>query len=159
MVRKGGAHLSHRVAAPMPYPDGRDQEPAIVPSGGEVMEQPGAVQRLIRERLAATGQSFRIAADRGGLPKSTLYELATRQVRRKLDDETIAALANAIKVPLATIRSAEAQDLGVVSRTDTSPGDALLLRMLAELAPDKRRYIKLLVEAMWADQTAGRLDV
>ena len=128
-------------------------ERAMSDTGSE--QESGALQRLVKERLAITGQSYRSAATAAGLPKSSLFEFATRRLKRKLDGATIAAVAAALRVPIATVEAAELEDLGVPSEGDKLPSDvATLVRMVAELDPERQRYVRALVEAMWEPSRA-----
>ena len=144
--------MSRREDSPMPYPEAPTRllgEPEAL-GGGDLEPDAGALQRLIKERLSATKQSYRSAAAAANLPKSTLFELATKRLKRKLDAATIEAVAVALRVPIPVVVAAEQEELGVSKASDAPPSElATLLAMIADLDVVKRHYVRALVEAMW----------
>src|SRR5579859_6925313 len=68
------------------------------------------LQRLIQERLRDRGWSYGEVARRGGLPRSTVYTLATtRNLVRPPRPATIDALAKGLDVPVSAVRAAAAE--------------------------------------------------
>jgi transcriptional regulator with XRE-family HTH domain len=121
-------------------------EPAINP-----------LQRLIQERLQERGWSYGEVARRGGLPRSTLYTLATtRNLVRPPRPATIDGLARGLDVPVSMVRTAAADSTGL-HYYDDGPGDRdepadrqrdLLIASIDELTPEDRRHVAALVESL-----------
>src|ERR1700753_1781878 len=81
------------------------------------------LQRLIQQRLDERGWSYGDVARRGGLPRSTLYALATtRNLVRPPRPATIDALARGLDVPVAVVRAAAAESAGLHYYEGTAPG-------------------------------------
>src|SRR5436309_12334137 len=89
--------------------------PAEQPRADAAPEQDiNPLQQLIRQRLAERGWSYGDVARRGGLPRSTVYTLATtRNLARPPRPATIDALAQGLDVPVASVRSAAAESTGL----------------------------------------------
>jgi lambda repressor-like predicted transcriptional regulator len=130
-------------------------------------EQPGAaggleselnpLQRLILERLRDRGWSYGDASRRGGLPRSTIYTLATtRNLARPPRPATIDALAKGLDVPVSAVRAAAAESTGLHYYGQDPPGPAapgdpereLLIASIDELTPEDRRHVAALVESL-----------
>jgi transcriptional regulator with XRE-family HTH domain len=121
-------------------------EPAINP-----------LQRLIQERLQERGWSYGEVARRGGLPRSTLYTLATtRNLVRPPRPATIDGLARGLDVPVSMVRTAAADSTGL-HYYDDGPGGRgepadrqrdLLIASIDELTPEDRRHVAALVESL-----------
>jgi transcriptional regulator with XRE-family HTH domain len=115
------------------------------------------LQRLIRQRLAEQGWSYGEVARRGGLPRSTVYTLATtRNLARAPRPATIDALAKGLDVPVAAVRAAAAESTGL-HYYDQGPaghehkadqGRELLIASIDELTPEDRRHVAALVESL-----------
>jgi transcriptional regulator with XRE-family HTH domain len=131
------------------------------------MEQPRAsaplerafnpLQRLIQQRLRERDWSYGEVAKRGGLPRSTLYTLATtRNLGRPPRPATIDALAKGLDVPVSAVRAAAAESTGLhyydeASAGQEHPGDRereLLIASIDELTPEDRRHVAALVESL-----------
>jgi transcriptional regulator with XRE-family HTH domain len=121
-------------------------EPAINP-----------LQRLIQERLRERGWSYGEVARRGGLPRSTVYTLATtRNLVRPPRPATIDALARGLDAPVSVVRAAAAESTGLhyydePAARPGSPGDQerdLLIASIDELSPEDRRHVAALVESL-----------
>ena len=115
------------------------------------------LQRLIQERLREQGWSYGDAARRGGLPRSTLYTLATtRNLARPPRPATIDALAKGLDVPVSAVRAAAAESTGLhyygeAPAGPETPGDRereLLIASIDELTPEDRRHVAALVESL-----------
>ncbi|MGH3278160.1 MAG: helix-turn-helix domain-containing protein [Trebonia sp.] len=115
------------------------------------------LQRLIRQRLEEQGWSYGEVARRGGLPRSTLYTLATTlNLARPPRPATIDALAKGLDVPVSAVRAAAAEATGLHYYDEPSsgqprPGDQereLLIASIDELSPDDRRHVAALVESL-----------
>jgi transcriptional regulator with XRE-family HTH domain len=115
------------------------------------------LQRLIQERLRERGWSYGEVARRGGLPRSTVYTLATtRNLARPPRPATIDALAQGLDVPVSAVRAAAAESTGLhyydevpAGRRDPADRDRdLLIASIDELTPEDRRHVAALVESL-----------
>jgi len=115
------------------------------------------LQRLIQQRLREQGWSYGEVARRGGLPRSTVYTLATtRNLARPPRPATIDALAKGLDVPVSAVRAAAAESTGLhyydeVPVEREHPGDPereLLIASIDELSPEDRRHVAALVESL-----------
>ena len=115
------------------------------------------LQRLIQERLRERGWSYGAVARRGGLPRSTVYTLATtRNLARPPRPATIDALAKGLDVPVSAVRTAAAESTGLHYYDESparhqDPGDRekeLLIASIDELTPEDPRHVAALVESM-----------
>jgi transcriptional regulator with XRE-family HTH domain len=115
------------------------------------------LQRLIQNRLRDRGWSYGAVARRGGLPRSTVYTLATtRNLVRPPRPATIDALARGLDVPVSVVRSAAAESTGLHYYDETPAGQEgagdrerdLLIASIDELSPDDRRHVAALVESL-----------
>jgi transcriptional regulator with XRE-family HTH domain len=135
------------------------------------MSASNPLQRLIVERLRSHGWSYGDVARRGGLPRSTVYTLATtRNLVRPPRPATIDALAKGLDVPVSAVRAAAAQSTGMhyYDQGTTATGDAgdagdherdLLIASIDELSAEDRRHVAALVESLrnkTARETPGR---
>jgi transcriptional regulator with XRE-family HTH domain len=127
--------------------------------GDAVTTQPdmNPLQRLIQNRLRDRGWSYGAVARRGGLPRSTVYTLATtRNLVRPPRPATIDALAKGLDVPVSVVRSAAAESTGLHYYDETPAGQQgsgdrerdLLIASIDELSPDDRRHVAALVESL-----------
>jgi transcriptional regulator with XRE-family HTH domain len=115
------------------------------------------LQRLILDRLRERGLSYGEVARRGGLPRSTVYTLATtRNLVRPPRPATLDGLARGLDLPVSAIRAAAAESTGLhyyddVSAAPEHPGDPereLLIASIDELTPEDRRHVAALVESL-----------
>src|ERR1700753_3339831 len=115
------------------------------------------LQRLIQQRLDERGWSYGDVARRGGLPRSTLYTLAsTRNLVRPPRPATIDALARGLDVPVSVVRAAAAESAGLHYYDEGAPGQNqagdqerdLLIASIDELSPEDRRHVVALVESL-----------
>jgi len=117
------------------------------------------LQRLIQGRLSERGWSYGEVARRGGLPRSTVYTLATtRNLVRPPRPATIDGLAKGLEVPVSAVRAAAAESTGMhyydepaEGRGQAGPGDQqreLLIASIDELSPEDRRHVAALVESL-----------
>ena len=138
---------------------GADQEqPAQPQPGAAALEHPvNPLQRLILQRLRERGWSYGEVARRGGLPRSTVYTLATtRNLARPPRPATIDALAKGLDVPVSAVRAAAAESTGLhyydsAPAEPQPPGDQerdLLIASIDELTPEDRRHVAALVESL-----------
>jgi hypothetical protein len=135
------------------------------PSGAGAADSPVArlepaanpLQRLIQRRLAERSWSFGEVARRGGLPRSTVYTLATtRNLVRPPRPATIDALAKGLDVPVSVVRAAAAESTGLHYYDEAPPGKRpagdedrdLLIASIDELSPEDRRHVAALVESL-----------
>ena len=132
--------------------------PAEQPRTAAAPEQDiNPLQLLIRQRLAERGWSYGEVARRGGLPRSTVYTLATtRNLARPPRPATIDALAKGLDVPVAAVRAAAAESTGLhyyaqapADREDPADREReLLIASIDELTPEDRRHVAALVESL-----------
>jgi transcriptional regulator with XRE-family HTH domain len=115
------------------------------------------LQRLIKQRLRERGWSYGEVARRGGLPRSTVYTLATtRNLVRPPRPATIDALARGLDVPVSAVRAAAAESAGLHYYDEAPTGQhdpddrerELLIASIDELSPDDRRHVAALVESL-----------
>ena len=111
--------------------------------------------------------SYGEVARRGGLPRSTVYTLATtRNLVRPPRPVTIDALARGLDVPVTVVRAAAAESTGLHYYDETSsgqrrPGDQerdLLIASIDELSPEDRRHVAALVESLRKKESEERTD-
>ena len=133
-------------------PGERPGDAATAPEQGR-----NPLQRLILERLRERGWSYGEVARRGGLPRSTVYTLATtRNLVRPPRPATIDALAKGLDVPVSAVRAAAAESTGLHYYDDSSTGQEpagdqereLLIASIDELSPEDRRHVAALVESL-----------
>ncbi len=137
---------------------GEQDPPAEQPRTAAALEQAvNPLQRLIRQRLRERGWSYGDAARRGGLPRSTVYTLATtRNLARPPRPATIDALAKGLDVPVSAVRAAAAESTGLhyydeppARRQDPGAREReLLIASIDELTPEDRRHVAALVESL-----------
>jgi transcriptional regulator with XRE-family HTH domain len=136
------------------HPEHRQGDPAATPA------QPvNPLQRLIAARLQERGWSYGEVARRSGLPRSTVYTLATtRNLVRPPRPVTINGLAKGLDVPVSAVRAAAAASTGMhyydEPPTDPRPGiprdqeRELLIASIDELSAEDRRHVAALVESL-----------
>jgi transcriptional regulator with XRE-family HTH domain len=117
------------------------------------------LQRLIAARLQERGWSYGEVARRSGLPRSTVYTLATtRNLVRPPRPATINGLARGLDVPVSAVRAAAAESTGMhyydappAEPRRGAPGDQereLLIASIDELSTEDRRHVAALVESL-----------
>jgi len=137
----------------------RQNLPAERPHAAAAAAEPALnpLQRLIQQRLRERNWSYGEVAKRGGLPRSTLYTLATtRNLARPPRPATIDALAKGLDVPVSAVRAAAAESTGLhyydeAAAWQENPGDQdrdLLIASIDELTPEDRRHVAALVESL-----------
>ena len=138
---------------------GRQDPPTEQPSTAAVAPEDtlNPLQRLIRQRLRERGWSYGEVARRGGMPRSTVYTLATtRNLARPPRPATIDALAKGLDVPVSAVRAAAAESTGLhyydeAPAGQEHPGDRereLLIASIDELTAEDRRHVAALVESL-----------
>ena len=124
------------------------------------------LQRLIQQRMRERGWSYGEIARRGGLPRSTVYTLATtRNLVRPPRPATIDALARGLDVPVSAVRAAAAESAGLHYYDQAPTGQydpddrerELLIASIDELSPDDRRHVAALVESL-RNRASARKD-
>jgi transcriptional regulator with XRE-family HTH domain len=142
------------------------------PAGGpgdsvtEIEHDANPLQRLIQQRLKERKLSYGDVARRGGLPRSTVYTLATtRNLVRPPRPATIDALAKGLDVPVSAVRAAAAESTGLHYYDEPAsghqPGDQerdLLIASIDELSAEDRRHVAALVESLRKKATQERAD-
>lgn len=111
-----------------------------------------ALQQLIRTRMTELNRSYGEIARRGGLPRSTVYHLASnhRPVRVP-NPRTLERLAVGLEVPEHVVRTAAAAAAGFVIDEQAAADDPeieVLVASLARLSPEERRHVSALVRSM-----------
>ena len=131
--------------------------PANVAAAAERTVNP--LQRLIQGRLSERGWSYGDVARRAGLPRSTVYTLATtRNLVRPPRPATIDGLAKGLELPVSAVRAAAAESTGMHYYDEPAdgsgrgvPGDQereLLIASIDELSAEDRRHVAALVESL-----------
>jgi transcriptional regulator with XRE-family HTH domain len=130
------------------------------PAAAAVPVQPiNPLRRLIHRRMRERNWSYGDVARRGGLPRSTVYTLATTpNLGRPPRPATLDALAKGLDVPVAVVRAAAAESTGLHYYDDVpvpadqekqaDPDRELLIASIDELTPDDRRHVAALVESL-----------
>ena len=115
------------------------------------------LQRLIRQRMQEQGWSYGDVARRGGVPRSTVYTLATtRNLARPPRPATLNGLAWGLDLPVAVVRSAAAESTGLHYYDDElggadatgDPDRDLLIASIDELSLEDRQHVLALVESL-----------
>ncbi len=115
------------------------------------------LQQLIQQRLREQSWSYGDVARRGGMPRSTVYTLATtRNLVRPPRPATLDALAKGLDVPVSAIRAAAAESTGLHYYDEVpaerehagDPARELLIASIDELTPEDRRHVAALVESL-----------
>jgi transcriptional regulator with XRE-family HTH domain len=138
---------------------GDEHLPGERPITAAAAPEPGInpLQRLIQERLRERGWSYGEVARRGGLPRSTVYTLATtRNLVRPPRPATIDALAKGLDVPVSAVRAAAAESTGLhyydeipAGREDSGDREReILIASIDELTPEDRRHVAALVDSL-----------
>jgi transcriptional regulator with XRE-family HTH domain len=173
----GGGHPDHHPADARPAQDGSDlpgHRPVDADAAGDKGDLPeerpvdvaaaptqavNPLQRLIAARLQERGWSYGEVARRSGLPRSTIYTLATtRNLVRPPRPATINGLASGLDVPVSAVRAAAAESTGMhyydEPRAESGSGDPgdqereLLIASIDELSAEDRRHVAALVESL-----------
>jgi transcriptional regulator with XRE-family HTH domain len=109
------------------------------------------LQQLIHTRMAELHCSYGDIARRGGLPRSTVYHLASnnRPVRVP-NPQTLERLAAGLQVPEQVVRAAAAAAAGFVldEQHADDPEIEVLVASLARLTAEDRRHVSALVRSM-----------
>jgi transcriptional regulator with XRE-family HTH domain len=125
------------------------------------------LQRLILDQMRERGLSYGDVARRGGLPRSTVYTLATtRNLARPPRPATLDGLARGLDVPVSAVRAAAAESTGLhyyddIPAAPEQPGDPereLLIASIDELTPEERRHVAALVESLRRRSAPGSTD-
>jgi transcriptional regulator with XRE-family HTH domain len=140
---------------------GDDREPVRErprPAAAALGHQPiNPLRRLIHRRMRERNWSYGDVARRGGMPRSTVYTLATTQnLGRPPRPATLDGLAKGLDVPVAVVRAAAAESTGLHYYDDVpaeaedlgDPERELLIASIDELTPEDRRHVAALVESL-----------
>ena len=135
-----------------------DDKPGVPEDGAlAAHDEMSPLQQLIHQRLRDRGWSYGVVARRAGLPRSTVYTLATtRNLVRPPRPATIDALAKGLDAPVSVVRIAAAESTGLHYYDQAPPGQQsrddrereLLIASIDELPPDDRRHVAALVESL-----------
>lgn len=130
------------------------------PQPGDPRQQ-GVLHRLIAERMHELGRSYRDVAERGGLSRSTVHYLATRNGSGGIPrPATLEALAQGLDLPVSVVRAAAAASAGlyveaVGAGPAADPETEVLIASLAKLNPAERRHVAALVRSLLGSREAG----
>ena len=145
---------------------GQDPEGPAQGANGPALDI-NPLQRLIRQRLEEQGWSYGDVAKRGGLPRSTVYTLATtRNLVRPPRPATLNGLAWGLDLPVSVVRSAAAESTGLHYYDDepagprpaSDPERDLLIASIDELTAEDRRHVAALVESLRKKAVPERPD-
>src|ERR1700761_7415523 len=141
--------------------DGEPELPGGRPGDSvtEVEHTTNPLQRLIQQCLRERKLSYGDVARRGGLPRSTVYTLATtRNLVRPPRPATIDALAKGLDLPVSAGRAAAAGSTGLPYYDESAGGSGsgasgpggdqdrdLLIASIDELSAEDRRHVAALV--------------
>jgi transcriptional regulator with XRE-family HTH domain len=111
------------------------------------------LQQLISERRRERGWSFADVASRGGMSRSTVYYLATTSpLQRSPSAATLEKLARGLDLPLAIVRRAAAEAVGlhvyVEEERSHDPGLEVLIASVQQLGPEQRQHVAALVRSL-----------
>ncbi len=115
------------------------------------------LQKLIRRTMAEHNWSYGDIARRGGLPRSTVHNLATMErLARPPMPATLERLAKGLDLPLDTVRGAVASAAGLqVWREPISdPEIEVMVAALERLNGDQRRHVQALIRSLLNDGDA-----
>jgi transcriptional regulator with XRE-family HTH domain len=110
-----------------------------------------ALQQLIRRQMTDNNWSYGDISRRGGLPRSTVHNLATvEQLTRTPLPATLERLAKGLGLPLDAVRKAAASAAGleVWRETVTDPEIEIMVASLNQLTPDERRHVQALIRSL-----------
>jgi transcriptional regulator with XRE-family HTH domain len=110
-----------------------------------------ALQQLIRLRMTENNWSYGDIARRGGLPRSTVHNLATTEkLTRPPFPVTLERLAKGLDVSLDAIRGAAAAAAGlhVWQEPVADPEIEVMIAGLAKLSRDERRHVQALIRSL-----------
>jgi transcriptional regulator with XRE-family HTH domain len=110
-----------------------------------------ALQQLIKRQMTENRWSYGDIARRGGLPRSTVHNLATLvQMTRPPQPATLERLAKGLELPLDTVRQAAALAAGleVWREPMADPEIEVMVASLSRLTPDERRHVQALIRSL-----------
>ena len=139
--------------------EGAGPEDRLATAATAAAQAVNPLQRLIARRLRERGWSYGEVARRSGLPRSTVYTLATtRNLVRPPRPATINGLAKGLDVPVSAVRTAAAESTGMhyydgppADLRPSVPGDQereLLIASIDELSAEDRRHVAALVDSL-----------
>jgi transcriptional regulator with XRE-family HTH domain len=151
--RHEGSEVQHEV--PAVEQDSGSRPPSR--SAADPAQHSNPLQRLIRQRLDEQGWSYGDVARRGGLPRSTVYTLATnRNLTRPPRPVTLNGLAWGLGLPVSVVRATAAASTGLHYYDDepdapapaSDPERDLLIASIDELTAEDRRHVAALVDSL-----------
>lgn len=109
-----------------------------------------ALRDLVQRQRETLGLSYGDIAEASGLPRSTVYYLATERLKRSPSPATITALARGLQLPFELVRDAAAVAVGLsVEAADLDdPALSVLIASVHELTPDEREHVLALVRSI-----------
>lgn len=106
--------------------------------------------RLIERHRERTKEKFKQMAARGGLPTTTLQNLAGNPLKQMPQRETLDKVAKALQVDLAVVVRAAGEACGLVLYDDealpSDPDTQAIISNFGNLTPDQRKAILLQVD-------------
>jgi transcriptional regulator with XRE-family HTH domain len=109
------------------------------------------LQQLIRRQMDENNWSYGDIARRGGLPRSTIHNLATTEkLTRPPRPATLERLAQGLDVPLDAVRGAAASAAGlyVWHEPMADPEIEVMVAGLTKLSPEERRHVQALIRSL-----------
>lgn len=110
---------------------------------------------LIRQRQDTTGDSYATIANRGGLSKAKIGQLATITQPHMPRADTLERLAAGLELPFRIVQQAAMVTAGVTpENTDPDADLGPLVARLRQLTDDDRDTVELIVGAMYSRRHA-----
>lgn len=119
-----------------------------------------SLQQLIRNRMAERNWSYGDIARQGGLPRSTVHNLATAKLTRPPLPATLEKLARGLILPLDVVRSAIAADAGYTlwREEQADPEVDVMVAAITRLSADERRHVQALIQSLLNGRVAPDSD-
>jgi transcriptional regulator with XRE-family HTH domain len=106
--------------------------------------------RLIRDRMAERGWSFRNVADRGKLSPSTVQQWTQpKRLKHTPRPDLLEKLARGLMLPEQQVRDAAAQSAGFTIYREISGEYEKVLATLESMTEQQRRMAFELIETIW----------
>jgi transcriptional regulator with XRE-family HTH domain len=107
-----------------------------------------ALQQLIADHCAETGDKLADIAERGGMPHQTLSAILHRTARSIPRRETLAKLAKGLDMDLATVEQAAARAASAGGEFDIDPRLATLIAHARKLDDARIRALVVMARAL-----------
>lgn len=110
-----------------------------------------ALQQMIQRQMTENGWSYGDISRRGGLPRSTVHNLATiDKLTRPPLPATLKRLAKGLDLPVESVRmaAAEAAGLEVWRESMHDPEIDVMIASLSQLTPEERTHVQALIRSL-----------